>query len=125
MKRSPKFLYFRHETTSKSETERDQEATTPGGGVGAPGRATLWCGAPRCPLTSPLRLYNPSNTKTLNQSAFSQLKFHSAAVVEDQFWGTEVSILAPCRDEELPPEPSPWTPPPSSSLLLSPMMRRE
>jgi hypothetical protein len=36
-----------------------------------------------------LRLYNPSDTKTLNQSAFSQIKFHSAATVEDQFRGTE------------------------------------
>jgi hypothetical protein len=29
------------------------------------------------------------------------------------------------RDGELPPEPSPSTPPPSSSSLLSPMMRRD
>jgi hypothetical protein len=63
------------------------------------------------------------------------VKFRSAAAVEDQFWGTEVSVPAPCRDGEVPPEPSPLTPwppppspstsPPSPSMLLSPMMRRE
>jgi hypothetical protein len=118
--------FFRRETESKAETERGQEATTPGGGAGVPpGHATLWCGTPWCPLTSPLRLYKASNTKTLNQSAFSQIKFRSAAAVEDQFRGTEVSVSAPCRDGELPPEPSPSTPPLSPSALLSPMKRRE
>jgi hypothetical protein len=34
-------------------------------------------------------------------------QFRSAAAVEDKFRGTEVSVLAPCRDEEVPPEPSP------------------
>jgi hypothetical protein len=34
-------------------------------------------------------------------------QFHSAATIEDKFWGTEVSVLAPCRDGEVPPEPSP------------------
>jgi hypothetical protein len=64
--------YFsQHETESKAETERGQEATTPGGGAGAPGRATLWCGTPWCPLTSPLRLYKASDARTLNKSAFS------------------------------------------------------
>jgi hypothetical protein len=40
-------------------------------------------------------------------------------------WGIEVSILATCRDGELPLEPAPSTPPPSPSTLLSPKMRRE
>jgi hypothetical protein len=31
----------------------------------------------------------------------------SVATVEDKFQGTEVSILAPCRDGEVPLEPSP------------------
>jgi uncharacterized membrane protein len=34
-------------------------------------------------------------------------KFCSSAAIEDKFRGTEVSILAPCRDGEVPPEPSP------------------
>jgi hypothetical protein len=35
-------------------------------------------------------------------------QFRSAAVVEDKFRGTEVSVPAPCRDREVPPEPSPF-----------------
>jgi hypothetical protein len=34
-------------------------------------------------------------------------EFCSSAVTADEFWGIEVSVLAPCRDEEVPPEPSP------------------
>jgi hypothetical protein len=34
-------------------------------------------------------------------------QFRSAAAVEDKFWGTEVSVPAPCRDGKVPPEPSP------------------
>jgi hypothetical protein len=34
-------------------------------------------------------------------------QFHSATAVEDKFRGIEVSVLAPCRDGEVPPEPSP------------------
>jgi hypothetical protein len=56
---------------------------------------------------------------------FFQIKFRSTTAVADEIQGTEVSVPAPCRDEELPLEPSPSTPPPSSSSLLSPMMRRE
>jgi hypothetical protein len=46
-----------------------------------------------------------SGWKTLNQSAFLLEQFHSAAT--DEFQGTEVSVLAPCRDGEVSPEPSP------------------
>jgi hypothetical protein len=90
-----------------------------------PSRATTMCGPLVHPLTSPFRLYNPSDAKTLNQSVFSQIKFRSTAAITDEVWGTEVSVLAPCRDGELSSEPSPSTPPPSSSPLLSSMMRRE
>jgi hypothetical protein len=34
-------------------------------------------------------------------------QFRSTTAVEDKFLGTEVSIPAPCRDGEVPPEPSP------------------
>jgi hypothetical protein len=81
--------------------------------------------APWCPLISPLRLYKASDAKTLNQSAFFQIKFCSTAATADEVRGTKVSVPAPCRDGELPLEPSPSTPPPSPSPLLSPMMRRE
>jgi hypothetical protein len=47
-----------------------------------------------------------SRWKTLKQSVFFPEQFCSAAAVEDKFRGTEVSIPAPCRDGEVPPEPS-------------------
>jgi hypothetical protein len=45
--------------------------------------------------------------KTLGESANFQKEFCSSAAAADEFWGTEVSILAPYRDGEVPPEPSP------------------
>jgi hypothetical protein len=125
-KRSPKFLF-----SPTRDGVQSRDGGGPGGGHTSwwrgctPGRATLWCGTPWCPLTSPLCLYKASDAKTLNKSVFSQIKFRSTAAIEDQFRGIIVSVLAPCRDGELPPEPSPSSPPPSSSLLLSPMMMRE
>jgi hypothetical protein len=65
-----------------------------------------------------LRLYKASGWKTLEESTFFPEQFRNSAAVTDEFWGTEVSVPAPCRDGEVPPEPSP-------STLLSPMMRRE
>jgi hypothetical protein len=67
-----------------------------------PGRATRWCGPLVHPLTLLFRLYILSEAKTLNSPVSIQEKFHSAAAIEDQFRGTEVSVLAPCRDGELP-----------------------
>ena len=112
-------------TESKGETEKSREAATPPLGAGPPGHACLWCGPLGRPPTSPFRLYIAFVVKTLRTEASIHEKFRSSAAIEDKFWGTEVSILAPCRDGELPPEPSPSTPPPSSSPLLTPMMRRE
>jgi hypothetical protein len=34
-------------------------------------------------------------------------QFRSSAAAINKFWGIEVSVLAPCRDREVPPEPSP------------------
>jgi hypothetical protein len=90
-----------------------------------PGRATRWCGPLVHPLISPFRLYILFEAKTLKSPAFVHEKFCSAVTIENQFQGTEVSVSAPCRDRELPPEPSPSTPPSSLSTLLSLMMRRE
>jgi hypothetical protein len=118
--------YFpRHEDESKEETEKGQGLATPWGGVGPPGHATRWCGPLVHPLTSPFHLYIFFEAKTLSSPASVHEKFCSAAAIEDQFQGTEVSVSAPCGDGELPLEPSPSTPPPSPSPLLSPMMRRE
>jgi hypothetical protein len=55
----------------------------------------------------PLRLYKASGWKTLGESTFFPEQFRSSAAVEDKFRGTEVSIPAPCRYGEVPPEPSP------------------
>jgi hypothetical protein len=55
----------------------------------------------------PLRLYKVSGRKTLGESAKFPEEFHSAAAVEDEFRGTEVSVPAPCQDGEVPPESSP------------------
>jgi hypothetical protein len=55
----------------------------------------------------PLRLYKASRRKTLRESAQFSEQFRSFAAAVDEFRGTEVSILAPCRDGEVPPEPSP------------------
>jgi hypothetical protein len=55
----------------------------------------------------PLRLYKASGRKNLEESAKFPEQFRSAAAIEDKFRGTEVSVLASCRDGEVPPEPSP------------------
>jgi hypothetical protein len=55
----------------------------------------------------PLCLYKASGRKTLGESTIFQKEFRSSATAADEFWGTEVSIPAPCRDGEVPPEPSP------------------
>jgi hypothetical protein len=46
--------------------------------------------------------------------AFFREQFRSSAAVKDKFRGTKVSIPAPCRDGEVPPEP-----PPSISIAVS------
>jgi hypothetical protein len=38
---------------------------------------------------------------------FFETKSSSSTAATDEFWGIEVSVLAPCRDGEVPPEPSP------------------
>jgi hypothetical protein len=56
---------------------------------------------------TPLRLYKASGRKTLKESVKFPEQFRSAAAIEAKFRGTEVSVPAPCRDGEVPPEPSP------------------
>jgi hypothetical protein len=55
---------------------------------------------------TPLRLYKASGWKTLGESANFQKEFRSSTVAADEFQGTEVSVPAPCRDGEVPLEPS-------------------
>jgi hypothetical protein len=118
--------YFTNtKTESKGEMEEARRRPHHRMARATPGHATRWCGPLVHPLISPFRLYILSEVKTLERPVSIHEKFHSAAAIKDQFRGTKVSVPAPCRDGELPPEPSPLTPPPSSSLLMSPMMRRE
>jgi hypothetical protein len=56
---------------------------------------------------TPLRLYKVSGRKTLGESSIFQKQFRSSAATTDEFRGTEVSVPAPSRDGEVPPEPSP------------------
>jgi hypothetical protein len=65
---------------------------------------------------TPLRLYKASGWKTLGESAKFLEQFRSAAAIVDEFQGIEFSVLAPCRDGELPPEPSPLV-----SIAVSPV----
>jgi hypothetical protein len=39
--------------------------------------------------------------------AIFEKEFCSSATIADEFRGTKVSISAPCRDGEVPPDPSP------------------
>jgi hypothetical protein len=55
----------------------------------------------------PLRLYKASGRKTLNRSTIFEKELCSSAAAADKFWGIEVSVPAPCRDGEVPPDPSP------------------
>ena len=55
------------------------------------------------PTTSPFHLYIFPDAKTLKHQASIHEKFRSSAAIEDKFWGTEISVPAPCRDGELPP----------------------
>jgi hypothetical protein len=55
----------------------------------------------------PLRLYKASRWKTLGESAKFLEEFCIFTAAADEFWEIEVSILAPFRDGEVPPEPSP------------------
>jgi hypothetical protein len=55
----------------------------------------------------PLRLYKASGWKTLGELAKFPEQFRSSAAATDEFRGTKVSVPAPCRDREVPLEPSP------------------
>jgi hypothetical protein len=48
-----------------------------------------------------------ASKQSIRESAIFQKEFRSSATAADEFRGTEVSVTAPCRDGEVPPEPSP------------------
>jgi hypothetical protein len=126
MKQGPNLIFFpTHQRSPKQRRRGHQRGHTIGWHGPTPTRAALWCGPLGRPLNSPFLLYIVPDTKTLKEEASIHEKFRTAAAIEDKSWGTEISVLAPYRDGEFPPEPSPSTPLPSSLPLLTPMMRRE
>jgi hypothetical protein len=94
------------------KTEREPEGgQRPPSHIGGAAQALAvppWCEKPLAvPLMMPLRLYKASGWKTLGESAIFQKEFRSSTATVDEFWGTEVSVPAPCRDGEVPSKPSP------------------
>ena len=118
--------FIRRHLESEGETKWSHEGPTRGLGTAkhlpAPrGSVVTSCTASRRPLAYILLL--PRKPK--KDRRFPQKSSRAPPPSETLIRGTEVSVSAPCRDGELPPEPSPSTPPPPSSSLLPPMMRRE
>ncbi|KAK1617937.1 hypothetical protein QYE76_023454 [Lolium multiflorum] len=69
-----------------------------------PGRATLWSRRLVDPPAPPLRLFKAPASKTLTEEATIREKFQSRRHREAKIWGTGVSVPAPCRRREVPPE---------------------
>src|SRR3954452_17633885 len=88
-------------------------------------RAWVASGPTRAPPTPPLRPYIPRFRKNPRTQEKIHEKFRSRRHRRSKIRGIEVCVPAPCRDGQVPPEPSPSTPPPSSSPSLSLLMRRE
>src|SRR5215217_3729246 len=104
-KSTPRFLFFPE--PSRTPESRQREA------MGAPhhtlarpegGRAALWCGGPRPPPRLPFRLHKAPASKTLTEEATVRETFQSRRHREAKIWGTGVSVPAPCRSGEVPPE---------------------
>ena len=113
-------------TEPEGETEKSHEVATSPLGAGQPQATPIHgVGPSGTHRPRPFAYKLPPYAKTLEESASIHEKFRRGRHRRNKFRGTEVSVPAPCRDGELPPEPSPLTPPPSSSPLLTPMMRRE
>src|SRR3954451_14645663 len=68
-------------------------------------RAWVASGPTRAPPTPPLRPYNLRFGKTLDTREKIHEKFRRRHHRQSKIRGTEVSVPAPCRSRELPPEP--------------------
>src|SRR4051795_10047317 len=77
--------------------------------------ARVASGPTLAPPTPPLCLFILLFGKTLERREIFHEKFRSHRHRGSKIRRTEVSVPAPSRSEEVPPEPSPSTPPPSSS----------
>ena len=95
--------FYRVETEDREgdEVEHQGGHTMPRRGLAL---ARTWgrCGPPGRPTMSPFRPYILRIANTLNHLASVHEKFCHAATITDEIRGTEVSVLAPCRDGELP-----------------------
>ena len=69
-----------------------------------PGRAALWCHRLVAPPRLPFRLFKASVAKTLLRRTTIRKTFQSRRHREAKIWGTGISIPAPCRSGEVPPE---------------------
>jgi hypothetical protein len=99
MKQVPEVLFFPDGGRTPKESRRGARSCPHNRGCGlAPGRAHPLWGHPGRLLTPPLRLYKASGWKTLGESTKFPEQFRSFAAAADEFWGTEVSVLAPFRD---------------------------
>ena len=90
-----------------------------------PGRA--WGGEPTSDTAS-RRLFAykmPPDLKLTEESASIHETFRSSAAVTDKIRGTESLCFGTLPGRGIAPKPSPSTPPPSSSPLLTLMMMRE
>ena len=88
-------------TEPEYETEEGQGLATPPQARASPTRATRWCGPPGTPPTlppSPIRACRYQNPKS---------SIRNPPPPKGRFRGQKVSVPAPCRDEEVPLEPSP------------------
>ena len=94
---------------------------TPGAAWPGPRLGMVW--TPRAPPLPPIYSLRHENPKTISLRPRNVLQRRHHR--RQYSGGQKVSVLALCRDGELPPEPSPSTPPPSPSPLLTPMMTRE
>ena len=96
-------------------------------GRGPPlGRAARWGPHLGTPPTSPLRLYMLPDVKTLKQWTKLQKDSRDAAAIAKLRFGGQKSLFRHAAGTgKCPRNPSPTTPSPSTSRLLTPMMRRE
>ena len=120
-------ILFRQKTNGArraSPTEAHSLHTMPSRGLEG-GGAGGWCGHLVHRLATPFGLYIASAVQTLNEWTISPEEFHSSAATKNPNSGDRSLCFGTLPGRGIAPEPSPSTPPPSSSPLLPPMMRRE
>ncbi len=112
---------------TEGESEESQGATTRVGRAGHTLVAPAWCGATLSPLLRLLFAYlSPFDLKTQYQLTKLQKDSRGAAAIAKLRFGGQKSLFRHAAGTgKCPRNPSPSTPSPSSSPLLSPMMRRE